>query len=55
VLEHLVEGGVIGWEEGTVVHETGNVYKTIEAPEGSLGLTFNVAPALAGFLAVLGR
>src|ERR671937_751168 len=44
VLKRLVEAGVIGREEETVALVTGNGYKTIDALEGTVGPTCEVAP-----------
>ncbi len=52
-LKRLVECGVIGPEEETVAFITGNGYKTIEALEGQIEPSFNVAPDLDEFLAAL--
>ncbi|MEX2274461.1 MAG: threonine synthase [Actinomycetota bacterium] len=52
-LKRLAEQGVIKPDEETVVYITGNGYKTIEALEGKLDPTFNVAADLDEFLAVL--
>jgi len=53
-LKRLVEQGVIGPEEETVALITGNGYKTIDALEGALEPSFNIAPDLDEFLAALG-
>ncbi len=54
-LKRLVEQGVIGPDEETVAYVTGNGYKTIEALEGRLDPSYNVAPDLDEFLAAIGR
>jgi threonine synthase len=53
VLRSLVETGVIGLEEETVALVTGNGYKTIDALEGTVGPTCEVAPVVDEFLAAL--
>ena len=50
-----MEQGVIGPDEETVAYVTGNGYKTIEALEGHLEASYNVAPDLDEFLAAIGR
>jgi threonine synthase len=52
-LRRMVEQGIIGSDEETVVFITGNGYKTIDALEGHLEATFHVAPDLDEFLAAL--
>ena len=52
-LKRLAEQGVIRPEEETVVYVTGNGYKTIEALEGHLEPTYNIAADLDEFLAAL--
>jgi threonine synthase len=52
-LKRLAEQGVIGPGEETVAFVTGNGYKTIEALEGHVEPTYNVAPDLDEFLGVL--
>jgi threonine synthase len=52
-LRRLVDQGVIHPEEEAVAYVTGNGYKTIEALEGFLSPTFQVAPDLDEFLAAL--
>jgi len=52
-LKRLCEQGVIAPHEETVVFITGNGYKTIEALEGIVEPTYNVAPDLDEFLAAL--
>ncbi|MEX2101406.1 MAG: threonine synthase [Actinomycetota bacterium] len=52
-LKRLVEQGVIRSDEETVAYVTGNGYKTIEALEGHLEATYNVAADLDEFLAAL--
>ena len=47
------EQGIIGPDEETVAYVTGNGYKTIEALEGFLEPSYNVAPDLDEFLAAL--
>jgi threonine synthase len=54
VLRRLAERGVILPHEETVVFITGNGYKTIEALDGRLETTYNVAPDLDEFLTALG-
>ena len=53
-LKRLVEQGVIAPEEETVAFITGNGYKTVEALEGTVEATYNVAPDLDEFLAAIG-
>ena len=53
VLKRLVEAGVIGREEETVALVTGNGYKTIDALEGTVGPTYEIAPDLDEFLIAL--
>jgi threonine synthase len=52
-LKRMAEQGIIGPDEETVAYITGNGYKTIEALEGHLEATYNVAPDLDEFLAAL--
>ena len=52
-LKRMVEQGIIRPDEEAVAYVTGNGYKTIEALEGFLEPTFNVAPDLDEFLAAL--
>jgi threonine synthase len=52
-LKRMVEKGIVGPDEETVVFVTGNGYKTVEALEGVLEPTFHVAPDLDEFLAAL--
>ena len=52
-LKRMAEQGIIRPEEEVVAYVTGNGYKTIEALEGFLEPTYNVAPDLDEFLAVL--
>ena len=53
-LKRLVEQGVIAPGEETVAFITGNGYKTVEALEGAVEATYNVAPDLDEFLAAIG-
>jgi threonine synthase len=52
-LKRMVDQGIIGTDEETVVYVTGNGYKTIEALEGFLEASYHVAPDLDAFLAAL--
>jgi len=52
-LKRMAEKGIIAPGEETVAYITGNGYKTIEALEGYLEPSFNVAPDLDEFLSVL--
>ena len=52
-LKRMAEQGIIRPEEEVVAYVTGNGYKTIEALEGFLEPTYNVAPDLDEFLAAL--
>jgi threonine synthase len=54
-LKRLVENGTIGPDEETVAYATGNGYKTIEALEGRVEPSFDVAPNLEDFLTAIGR
>ena len=54
-LKRFVDRGLIRREEETVVFITGNGYKTVEALEGYVEPTYNVAPDLDEFLDVLDR
>ena len=53
-LKRMVDRGIVQPGEEVVVYVTGNGYKTIEALEGFLEPTYNVAPDLDEFLAALG-
>jgi len=53
-LKRLVTQGVIAPGEETVAFITGNGYKTVEALEGAVETTYNVAPDLDEFLAAIG-
>jgi threonine synthase len=52
-LKRLADQGVIRPDEETVAFVTGNGYKTVEALEGYMEPTYNVAPDLDEFLDVL--
>ena len=52
-LKRMVEQGIIEPDEETVAYVTGNGYKTVEALEGFLEPSFDVAPDLDEFLAAL--
>ena len=52
-LKRMCEQGIIRPDEETVAYVTGNGYKTIEALEGFLEPSFNVAPDLDEFLEAL--
>jgi threonine synthase len=52
-LKRLVDRGVIGSREETVVFITGNGYKTVEALEGKVETAYHVAPDLDEFLAAI--
>jgi threonine synthase len=52
-LKRMCEQGIIRSDEETVAYVTGNGYKTIEALEGFLEPSFNVAPDLDEFLEAL--
>jgi threonine synthase len=52
-LKRMATEGIVGPDEEVVAYITGNGYKTIEALEGFLEPTYNVAPDLDEFLAVL--
>jgi len=54
-LKRMVDQGIVKPGEEVVVYVTGNGYKTIEALEGFLEPTFNVAPDLDEFLAALAK
>ena len=53
-LKRMVDRGIVQPGEEVVAYVTGNGYKTIEALEGFLEPTYNVAPDLDEFLAALG-
>ena len=53
-LKRMAEQGIIKPGEEVVAYVTGNGYKTVEALEGFLEPSYNVAPDLDEFLAVLG-
>ncbi len=53
-LKRMVDQGIVEPGEEVVAYVTGNGYKTIEALEGYLEPTYNVAPDLDEFLAALG-
>ena len=53
-LKRMVDEGIVEPGEEVVAYVTGNGYKTIEALEGFLEPTYNVAPDLDEFLAALG-
>ncbi len=53
-LKRMVDQGIVEPGEEVVAYVTGNGYKTIEALEGFLEPTYNVAPDLDEFLAALG-
>ena len=52
-LKRMAEQGIIQTGEEVVAYVTGNGYKTVEALEGFLEPSYNVAPDLDEFLAVL--
>ena len=54
-LKRMVDKGIVKPGEEVVAYVTGNGYKTIEALEGFLEPSFNVAPDLDEFLAALAR
>ncbi|MEX1264340.1 MAG: threonine synthase [Actinomycetota bacterium] len=54
-LKRMVDQEIVKPGEEVVAYVTGNGYKTIEALEGFLEPTFNVAPDLDEFLAALAR
>jgi threonine synthase len=54
-LKRLVEDGTIGADEETVAYATGNGYKTIQALDGLVEPSFDVAPDIDAFLTAIGR
>ena len=53
-LKRMAEQGIIGPDEEVVAYVTGNGYKTVQALEGFLEPSYNVAPDLDEFLLALG-